>query len=292
MGFLQVDKLVKSYGNKKVLDEFSMEIHGGEIVGLIGRNGAGKTTLLNCIAGNIFPDSGVISFDNENLLKKGDVRKDFGILIQGTFLEYLNTYDNLKLLQNAVGIWDKKLIRKRSDELLKMVGLENKGNTYVKSFSFGMKQRLGFAQALLNGNKFIILDEPFVGLDMNGREMVKEHLKKIVKEKQIGVLFSDHNLDEVRSLCDRVIVIKSGKKIYDEILSEEKQYEIYVEKLNQELVQSLSNILEVHMDRQQNRIKFENSKNIHKIMEIIVSNTNIVDMKVYEDKLENMMRGE
>lgn len=292
MGFLQVDKLVKSYGNKKVLDEFSMEIHGGEIVGLIGRNGAGKTTLLNCIAGNIFPDSGVISFEHDNLLKKGDVRKDFGILIQGTFLEYLNTYDNLKLLQNAVGIWDKKLIRKRSDELLKMVGLENKGNTYVKSFSFGMKQRLGFAQALLNGNKFIILDEPFVGLDMNGREMVKEHLKKIVKEKQIGVLFSDHNLDEVRSLCDRVIVIKSGKKIYDEILSEEKQYEIYVEKLNQELVQSLSNILEVHMDRQQNRIKFENSKNIHKIMEIIVSNTNIVDMKVYEDKLENMMRGE
>lgn len=292
MGFLQVDKLVKSYGNKKVLDEFSMEIHGGEIVGLIGRNGAGKTTLLNCIAGNIFPDSGVISFEHDNLLKKGDVRKDFGILIQGTFLEYLNTYDNLKLLQNAVGIWDKKLIRERSDELLKMVGLENKGNTYVKSFSFGMKQRLGFAQALLNGNKFIILDEPFVGLDMNGREMVKEHLKKIVKEKQIGVLFSDHNLDEVRSLCDRVIVIKSGKKIYDEILSEEKQYEIYVEKLNQELVQSLSNILEVHMDRQQNRIKFENSKNIHKIMEIIVSNTNIVDMKVYEDKLENMMRGE
>lgn len=292
MGFLQVDKLVKSYGNKKVLDEFSMEIHGGEIVGLIGRNGAGKTTLLNCIAGNIFPDSGVISFEHDNLLKKGDVKKDFGILIQGTFLEYLNTYDNLKLLQNAVGIWDKKLIRERSDELLKMVGLENKGNTYVKSFSFGMKQRLGFAQALLNGNKFIILDEPFVGLDMNGREMVKEHLKKIVKEKQIGVLFSDHNLDEVRSLCDRVIVIKSGKKIYDEILSEEKQYEIYVEKLNQELVQSLSNILEVHMDRQQNRIKFENSKNIHKIMEIIVSNTNIVDMKVYEDKLENMMRGE
>lgn len=292
MGFLQVDKLVKSYGNKKVLDEFSMEIHGGEIVGLIGRNGAGKTTLLNCIAGNIFPDSGVISFEHDNLLKKGDVRKDFGILIQGTFLEYLNTYDNLKLLQNAVGIWDKKLIRERSDELLKMVGLENKGNTYVKSFSFGMKQRLGFAQALLNGNKFIILDEPFVGLDMNGREMVKEHLKKIVKEKQIGVLFSDHNLDEVRSLCDRVIVIKAGKKIYDEILSEEKQYEIYVEKLNQELVQSLSNILEVHMDRQQNRIKFENSKNIHKIMEIIVSNTNIVDMKVYEDKLENMMRGE
>lgn len=292
MGFLQVDKLVKSYGNKKVLDEFSMEIHGGEIVGLIGRNGAGKTTLLNCIAGNIFPDSGVISFDNDNLLKKGDVRKDFGILIQGTFLEYLNTYDNLKLLQNAVGIWDKKLIRERSDELLKMVGLENKGNTYVKSFSFGMKQRLGFAQALLNGNKFIILDEPFVGLDMNGREMVKEHLKKIVKEKQIGVLFSDHNLDEVRSLCDRVIVIKAGKKIYDEILSEEKQYEIYVEKLNQELVQSLSNILEVHIDRQQNRIKFENSKNIHKIMEVIVSNTNIVDMKVYEDKLENMMRGE
>ena len=292
MSALQVDGLTKSYGEKKALDNFSMQISEGEIVGLVGRNGAGKTTLLNCIAGNIFPDAGSIFFDKYNLLKESEIRKDFGILIQPSFLDYMNTYDNLRLLQNAVGIWDEKIIRKQSDEVLKMVGLENKGKTYVRSFSFGMKQRLGFAQALLNGHKFMILDEPFVGLDINGREMVKEHIRKIVKEKQIGVIFSDHNLDEVRSLCERVIVIKDGQKVYDKGLEEESLYEIIVQNISKEFVEAISKIPGIEIDRDKNSLSFKGSERINQVLIESIAYTKITSIKVSENNLEKLLKGD
>lgn len=292
MSALQVNGLTKSYGEKKALDNFSMHISEGEIVGLVGRNGAGKTTLLNCIAGNIFPDAGSIFFDKYNLLKESEIRKDFGILIQPSFLDYMNTYDNLRLLQNAVGIWDEKIIRKQSDEVLKMVGLENKGKTYVRSFSFGMKQRLGFAQALLNGHKFMILDEPFVGLDINGREMVKEHIRKIVKEKQIGVIFSDHNLDEVRSLCERVIVIKDGQKVYDKGLEEESLYEIIVQNISKEFVEAISKIPGIEIDRDKNSLSFKGSERINQVLVESMAYTRITSIKVSENNLEKLLKGD
>lgn len=292
MSTLQVNGLTKSYGEKKALDNFSMQISEGEIVGLVGRNGAGKTTLLNCIAGNIFPDAGSIFFDKYNLLKESEIRKDFGILIQPSFLDYMNTYDNLRLLQNAVGIWDEKIIRKQSDEVLKIVGLENKGKTYVRSFSFGMKQRLGFAQALLNGHKFMILDEPFVGLDINGREMVKEHIRKIVKEKQIGVIFSDHNLDEVRSLCERVIVIKDGEKIYDKGLEEESLYEIIVQNISKEFVEAISKIPGIEIDRDKNSLSFKGSERINQVLVESMAYTRITSIKVSENNLEKLLKGD
>ena len=292
MSALQVNGLTKSYGEKKALDNFSMHISEGEIVGLVGRNGAGKTTLLNCIAGNIFPDAGSIFFDKYNLLKESEIRKDFGILIQPSFLDYMNTYDNLRLLQNAVGIWDEKIIRKQSDEVLKIVGLENKGKTYVRSFSFGMKQRLGFAQALLNGHKFMILDEPFVGLDINGREMVKEHIRKIVKEKQIGVIFSDHNLDEVRSLCERVIVIKDGQKVYDKGLEQESLYEITVENISKDFIEAISKIPGIEIDRDKNTLSFKGSERINQVLVESMAYTRITSIKVSENNLEKLLKGD
>lgn len=292
MSALQVNGLTKSYGEKKALDNFSMHISEGEIVGLVGRNGAGKTTLLNCIAGNIFPDAGSIFFDKYNLLKESEIRKDFGILIQPSFLDYMNTYDNLRLLQNAVGIWDEKIIRKQSDEVLKIVGLENKGKTYVRSFSFGMKQRLGFAQALLNGHKFMILDEPFVGLDINGREMVKEHIRKIVKEKQIGVIFSDHNLDEVRSLCERVIVIKDGQKVYDKGLEQESLYEITVENISKDFIEAISKISGIEIDRDKNSLSFKGNERINQVLIESIAYTKITSIKVSENNLEKLLKGD
>lgn len=292
MKTLQVNGLTKSFGEKKALDNFSFQINPGEIVGLVGKNGAGKTTLLNCIAGNIFPDSGSIYFDDKDLLVNCEIRKEFGILIQPSFLDYMNTYDNLRLLQNAVGIWDKRLIRKQSSDVLKIVGLEDKGKAFVKTFSFGMKQRLGFAQALLNGHKFMILDEPFVGLDINGRAMVKEYIRKIVKEKQIGVIFSDHNLDEVRCLCERVIVIKAGKKIYDKGLEDDEQYEIGVENVNQGLMQIMAEISGVEINKEKSSIVFNSNTDINRVIAAIMPHSRIVFIKSSENNLENLLRGD
>lgn len=289
---LQVSSLTKSYNDKKALNEFTFSISEGEIVGLVGKNGAGKTTLLNCIAGNIFPDKGEILFDNVDLLKNPILRKEFGILIQPCFLDYLNTYDNLKLLQNSVGIWEQKKIKENSDKVLKIVGLEGKGKSFVKSFSFGMKQRLGFAQALLNGKKFLILDEPFVGLDINGREIVKKYIKKIAKEKKIGVIFSDHNLDEVRSLCERVIVINDGKKVYDKNIFEEKKYIVNVQNIDEKLEKQMECIEDVRIEKDNAQIFFSKNNNIQEIMSVIVNNTTILDIKIIENNLEKLINGE
>lgn len=287
---LSLKNISKKYGEKKVLNNISMKISQGEIVGLIGRNGAGKTTLLNCIAGNIFPDSGSIFFEDRDLKEYPNIRKDFGVLIQPSFFEYMNTYDNLCLLQNAVGIWKKEEIKERIEKVLRIVGLEGKEKKYIRSFSFGMKQRLGFAQALLNGNKFMILDEPFVGLDINGREMVKKYLKELVRETNIGVIFSDHNLDEVKSLCDRIIVMKNGEKIYDNQLYEEHIYEIELEEVNNELIESIRGIQEEKIKVYNNIITIKGSRNLNDIIREISSKGKIIDIRNKENILENMLK--
>lgn len=292
MGKLVVRNLSKSYGTKNALDNFSFSIEPGEIVGLIGKNGAGKTTLLNCLAGNNYPDSGEIIFDDWDLLRYPEARSDFGILIEPSFLDYMNTYDNLRLLLNAQGIWDKAEIKRMSDEVLEMVGLKDKGKIYVKQFSFGMKQRLGFAQALLNGKKFMILDEPFVGLDINGRAMVKEYIRKIAKERQIGIIFSDHNLDEVRSLCERVIVIREGQKIADTILKDEKVYELHVGKTDNALEDQLKSDKFVKVDRERKVVMVSSDKSLNKTIASIMNVTAIKSIDVIEDSLDRMVRGE
>lgn len=286
MGKLIIENVSKSYGEKKALKDFSFEVNGGEIVGLIGKNGAGKTTLLNVIAGNIFCDEGKIYYDQTNILEDGQVRKDFGILIQPAFLDYMNTEDNLRLLQNALGEWDKKVINNRIKNVLNMVGLTGKEKTYVKSFSFGMKQRLGFAQALLNGRKVMILDEPFVGLDIKGREMVKKYVKQYAKENNISVIFSDHNLDEVRSLCDRVVVIADGEKKYDGDVYSRKKYEIKVGDINESLIGSMQSFDDIHVSVGESNIIVDNKEMINDVISTIVKHAVIKDVSIIDDSLE------
>ncbi len=286
MGKLSIKSVSKCYGEKNALRDFSFEVSGGEIVGLIGKNGAGKTTLLNIIAGNIYSDSGEVCFDKVNILKDGKVRRDFGILIQPAFLDYLNTEDNLRLLQNALGEKDKKRIKKRISTVLKMVGLSGKEKAYVKSFSFGMKQRLGFAQALLNGKKVLILDEPFVGLDIKGREMVKQYVRRLAKENNTAVIFSDHNLDEVRSLCDRVVVIADGEKKYDGEVYARKKYEIKVNDINESLINSMSRFKSSDVIVSESGVIVNKKDSVNDVISAILQHSVITDVNIIDDSLE------
>lgn len=212
---LKLKSLTKDYGDNKGLFDFSMELNRGDIVGLIGVNGAGKTTLLNTVSGNIIPDSGEIFYEENKVSLDSSYRKNFGISVNPGFYDYLNTYDNLKAILYLNDRKRKDVIDREIKNVLKIVGLEDVEKKKIKEFSFGMKQRLGFAQAILNTESVMLLDEPFVGLDINGRTIVKEYVKEMVRNKHIAVVFSDHNLDEVKSLCNRLVVIKNGKKIYD-----------------------------------------------------------------------------
>ncbi len=286
MGKLIIKNICKNYGEKRALNNFSVEVNGGEIVGLIGRNGAGKTTLMNIIAGNIFSDSGEVFFDEKNVSKDCDIRKDFGILIEPAFLDYMNTEDNLRLLQNVLGERNRKKIKAQTKEVLDIVGLSGKEKTYVKSFSFGMKQRLGFAQALLNGKKLMILDEPFVGLDIKGRDMVKHYVKQYARDNDVAVIFSDHNLDEVRSLCDRVVVIADGEKKYDGEVYSRKRYEIKVRGVSDMLVKSLKSLRDSEVQINENTILINKKDHINSVINFVTKDTEIVDINIIDDSLE------
>lgn len=293
MSLLEIIDLSKIYNQKKALEHFSMKVHSGEIVGLIGRNGAGKTTMLNSIAGNIYPNTGEIRYNEQNLLEKGHERGKFGISIEASFIDYLNTFDNLRLLMNACGIYDKKNIKNEIEEVLTLVGLESQMKKHVSTFSYGMKQRLGFAQALLNGTEMLILDEPFAGLDIEGRNIVKTYIRKLAQEKKIGVIFSDHNLDEVQDLCHRVVCIQDGKKIYDGIPNDDIKYEVWVDVLNEIFIQKLEaqEGMEIDLDFDKNMIRFGGTHNLHEMMERIMAYHTVLKIHTIENVLEEILKG-
>lgn len=223
MSLLEIKNLKKKYGEFEALKGLNFSVNAGEIVALLGKNGAGKTTLLNSIAGYIFPTSGDVLYKGETLLKSENRLNEFGILIEPTFIPYLNAHDNLDILLKITGIYDGE---ENIDELLAEVGLKNKKREKTRAYSFGMKQRLGLAQALLNNPQFLILDEPFVGLDPIGKEIFKNIIIRKAREEKVGVLFSSHDLEDVEEICDRIVLIDSGEKKFDGVMEYTKTYVI------------------------------------------------------------------
>jgi ABC-2 type transport system ATP-binding protein len=221
MSLLEIKNLKKKYGEFEALKGLNFSVNAGEIVALLGKNGAGKTTLLNSIAGYIFPTSGDILYKGETLLKSENRLNEFGILIEPTFIPYLNAHDNLDILLKITGIYDGE---ENIDELLAEVGLKNKTREKTRAYSFGMKQRLGLAQALLNKPQFLILDEPFVGLDPIGKEIFKNIIIQKAREEKVGILFSSHDLEDVEEICDRIVLIDGGEKKFDGVMEYTKTY--------------------------------------------------------------------
>ncbi len=264
MQLLEVRNLCKSYKKLKALSDMTFSVGAGEIVALIGKNGAGKTTLLNCIAGNIQPTGGDIIYKGETLLKNESGLNEFGILIEPTFIPYMNAYENLSILLKTSEVRE---VKKTAEDLLKLVGLSHKQKEKTKAFSFGMRQRLGLAQALLNNPKFLVLDEPFVGLDPAGKTILKNIILQKAHEEKIGILFSSHDLEDVEEICDRIIMIEGGKKVYDGIVEYDKQYILISDKsINQEKIPALTGYLV-----EENRVTVPMAEQLGNVFEALTS---------------------
>lgn len=294
MTFFEVKDISKNYKQKCALNHVSFEVNRGEIVALIGKNGAGKTTLLNCIAGNITPTTGGIRYKEADLLQENSLLNEFGILIQASFFNYLNAYDNLALLMKASGFHDKRKIRLKVNETLDLVGLIEKKQAYVKSFSFGMKQRLGLAQTLLHDPEFLILDEPFVGLDPIGKEMLKNVIINKAKEGKAGVLFSSHDLYDVSEICDRVVMFDEGKKVFDDVFLYMKTYSIIcLRPISVALKSTLTSIFAGKIEFTEKGLKFSDVKLLDKIITYLVSEqVGISDIQVKENSLYDYFKKE
>lgn len=212
MNVLEINNLSKKYKDRLVIDDLSFTVEEGDIVGLLGPNGAGKSTTINAILNLIGINQGQIKvlglIPKEN---PKEVLKNIGVATENpSFYDYLNGYDNLKIISNYYkGISDKKI-----RDLLEFVGLDNENKKKVKQYSTGMKQRLGLARALLTEPKLILLDEPTNGLDPYGVKEIYDLIENLARTKKITFVISSHLLSDVEKLCNKVVIMNKGKKMY------------------------------------------------------------------------------
>lgn len=212
---LNISHLKKSYGEKAVLRDINLTIEKGEVVGLLGVNGAGKTTLMSCIAGTVPFSEGNIQFCGSDLTKNFHELNKIGFLIKANFLEYLTAEENLRVLGAYAGISEKEL-EILVPKTLRIVQLYEKRKEYTTGFSFGQQQRLGVAQAILGKKKLLVLDEPFVGLDSEGKEMLENLILEKSKKDGTAVLLSSHDMEEIEKVCDRVVIMKDGTVVFND----------------------------------------------------------------------------
>ena len=207
---LVIDRLTKQFQNKIAVDRVSLRLNNG-VYGLLGTNGAGKTTLMRMLCGILQPTSGTIAFDGMDVREEGYrailgyLPQDFGYYPEFTAMGFLLYMAALKGLP-------KHSAKRRANELLELVCLQEMGRKKIKTFSGGMKQRLGIAQALLNNPKMLILDEPTAGLDPKERVRFRNLIGQLGKDSI--VLLSTHIVSDIEHIADEVLMMKNGNLIY------------------------------------------------------------------------------
>lgn len=233
---LKSNNLIKSYGGRKVVNEVSIEVNQGEIVGLLGPNGAGKTTSFYMIVGLIQPDKGKVYVDEEEITKKAMYKRakmGIGYLPQeNSVFRDLSVEDNIKAILEFSG-YSKKVQKLKLEELIDEFGLERVRKSKGKVLSGGERRRTEIARALAAEPKFILLDEPFAGIDPIAVEDIQEIVAKL-KFKNIGILITDHNVQETLSITDRAYLLFEGKILKDgtaeELAADETVRRVYLGK--------------------------------------------------------------
>jgi ABC-type multidrug transport system, ATPase component len=244
---LEIKHLQKSFGKQDVLKDINITVPSGKIIGLLGKNGAGKTTMIKCLLG-LLRYSGEIFYDGKPIDHSDTkVMNSIGALVDTAFFEDMSALDNMKIQMMSTPNRDNSRMKEDILNLLRFVGLESNSKDKVKGFSFGMKQRLALAQTLISDSKLLILDEPFVGLDPLGIILVKEKLIEMCRQKQTTVIFSSHQLSEVKDISELLVVIENGgirySGTYDELAQQNKQYRIILDKpINETDFQSLTEL--------------------------------------------------
>jgi len=210
---LQTEDLTKSFGARTAVDRLTIRVERGDIYGFLGPNGAGKSTTLRMLLGLVRPTSGVIKFPvRASSWEYLRARSRIGAIIETpAFYENFSGRRNLQLLASLSG----GVQMKRVEQVLEIVGLRDRARDPVKVYSYGMRQRLGIAQALLPTPELIILDEPTNGLDPQGIQETRELIRRLRDDFRLTVLLSSHLLTEIEQLCNRVGIIYEGRLIYE-----------------------------------------------------------------------------
>lgn len=221
MSVLQVKDISKSFGQEKIIENISLELHEGEIVSLLGVSGGGKTTLFNIIAGLSEPDSGAVTLDGDDIVgKPGSVSY---MLQKDLLLPYYTVLDNVALPLIVSGM-DKKAAREKAGSYFEEFGLSGTETKYPSQISGGMKQRAALLRTYLFSEKVALLDEPFSALDMMTKSAVHEWYLDVMEKIKLSTLFITHDIDEAILLSDRIYLLtgKPGTITKEIVISEAK----------------------------------------------------------------------
>ncbi len=206
---IEINSLTKDFKELRAVNNLNLNVFEGDIFGFLGPNGAGKSTTIRMLLSLIRPTEGTIKLFGKSLQKNRiEILKKIGAIVEKPdFYNYLSAYKNLEILGKISG---KEIPKNRIMEVLELVGLSNRFKSKVKTFSHGMKQRLGLGQALLHDPDLIILDEPTTGLDPQGMKEIRELILHLSKEKNKTIFLSSHILHEVELVANRMIIIDKG----------------------------------------------------------------------------------
>ncbi|MFA6596285.1 MAG: ABC transporter ATP-binding protein [Ignavibacteriaceae bacterium] len=216
---IEVKNLTKKFKSLTAVNNLDLNVYRGDIFGFLGPNGAGKSTTIRMLMTLINPSSGSIKiFDKSLKQNRNEILKKIGAIVEKPdFYGYLSAYKNLEILGQISGC---DTSNKRIMEVLELVGLEKRYKSKVKTFSHGMKQRLGLGQALLHNPELIILDEPTTGLDPQGMKEIRELILHLSKEEQKTIFLSSHILAEVELVANRMIIINKGTTVVEGTVQE------------------------------------------------------------------------
>jgi ABC-2 type transport system ATP-binding protein len=204
--------LTKRYGKLAAVDNLTLDIEENEIFGLLGSNGAGKTTTIHMLATLLKPTSGTATVNGYDIVKQpSKVRESIGIVFQAPSSDDMLTgYENLYVHSLLYSV-PRETRKKRIDELLALVGLSDRKNDRVKTYSGGMRRRLEIARGLLHKPRVMFLDEPTLGLDPASRETMWKYVRQLVEEEKVTIILTTHYMEEADALCDRIGVIDKGR---------------------------------------------------------------------------------
>lgn len=203
---IQVDKVSRYFGEDCVLKEAELTLYEGQVCGIVGNNGSGKTVLMKCICGFLPVTSGIIRVRGKEIGREVDFPESLGVIIESPgFLTDLTGFRNLEIL----AFMNRRITPAQIRLIMKKVGLDPDMKKSVAKYSLGMRQRLGIAQAIMEEPEFLVLDEPFNGLDKQGVEDMRKILLEL-KTQGKTILLASHNEDDIRILCDRVFEMDGG----------------------------------------------------------------------------------
>ena len=209
---IEVEGLVKEFNGRRVLHDVTFHVRRGEVFGLLGPNGAGKTTTIRILLGLLEPTSGKALVLGGRLSEDGELRSRVGVVLEGDGLfPQLTAYENLEFYARVYGLKSTVERGKRIREVLELVGLHEARNVRVGYFSRGMRRGLALARALIYGPDVLFLDEPTLGLDVEGQALVRGLVTKLSREEGVTVLYTSHDLNEVERVCSRVALLVGGR---------------------------------------------------------------------------------